>query len=108
MQSDNQIPDPQKIIFVIDSLHNKPDNNIREQLIFLVNELINKDFDSLLQLLYRIDVNENKIRVFLKENIDQNSASIIADLIIDRQLQKIETRKRFAGNKTHESDEEKW
>jgi hypothetical protein len=80
----------------------------RQQLIFLINELINKDFHSLVQLLYRIDVNENKIRTFLDQNTERDSAIILADLIIERQLQKVESRHRFSSKNKPASDEEKW
>ena len=108
MQSKNQLSIPEKIIFVTDSIQKMPGIEIREQLIELINELIKKDFHALVQLLYRIDVNEKKIRTYLDQNKNENSASILADLIIERQLQKIESRKQFRGNKNHESDEEKW
>ncbi|RZL44045.1 MAG: hypothetical protein EOP00_21630, partial [Pedobacter sp.] len=52
-----------------------------------------KHFSKLVQLLYHLDVSENKLRYLLKDNA--NSASIIAEAIIERQLQKIETRKAF-------------
>jgi len=61
----------------------------------------------LLQLLYRIDVDEKKIRYYLEENRNEDSASVLADMIIKRQLQKIESRKDFS-QKYNESDEEKW
>ena len=88
----------------------QPANNdhIREQIIALVNTLINKDFHSLLQLLYKIDVNENKIRSCLQNDSDTLSADIIADLIIERQLQKIETRKIYTPKNDSSFNEEKW
>ena len=49
-----------KIISVTNSLEVSPGETIREQLITLINELINKDFAALVQLLYRIDVSEKK------------------------------------------------
>lgn len=87
----------------------QPANNddLREQIIALVNTLIDKDFHSLIQLLYQIDVSENKIRSCLKNDTDKLSADIIADLIIERQLQKIKSRQAFSKNDTF-SDEEKW
>jgi hypothetical protein len=97
-----------KIISAIKSIQEIPKEKTREDLISLVNELINKDFHSLIQLLYRIDVNENKIRLYLHENSDKDSASIIADLIIERQLQKIESRKKFNQKNDAGDHEEKW
>ena len=99
---------PDKIISAANAIERISSEKTREELIFLINELINKDFQSLIQLLYRIDVNENKIRLYLHENSDKDSASIIADLIIERQLQKIESRKKFNQKNDAGDDEEKW
>ena len=81
--------------------------NDKKKLVSAVSMLINHDFAKLVQLLYRIDVSEKKLREALDENKDKDSAEIIAELIIERQLQKIKTRKENQGNK--EIDEnEKW
>jgi aspartate oxidase len=108
LQSEDQISIPEKIISVSNSVQETSKEKIREQLIALINELINKDFFSLLQLLYRIDVDEKKIRSYLKQNTNEDSASVLADLIIERQLQKVESRKHFRKENNQESDEEKW
>jgi len=97
----------EEIINLSGSLQPANNDHIREQIIALVNTLINEDFYSLLQLLYQIDVSENKIRSCLQNDTDKLSADIIADLIIERQLQKIKSRKAFSKNDTF-SDEEKW
>jgi|SRR5690348_632409 hypothetical protein len=97
----------EEIINLSGSLQPANNDHIREQIIALVNTFINEDFYSLLQLLYQIDVSENKIRSCLQNDTDKLSADIIADLIIERQLQKIKSRKAFSKNDTF-SDEEKW
>ncbi len=96
-----------KIIVVTESVQQNVDDEVYQQLTFLINELINKDFSSLLQLLYRIDVDENKIRLFLQQNLNEDSASVIANLIIERQLEKLSSRALFTKN-ADECDEEKW
>ena len=108
MNSKNQTTTSEKIIAVSNSIRKESVEKIREQLISLINELINKDFHALVQLLYRIDVNEKKMRNYLDENKNEDSASILADMIIERQLQKIESRKLFSKKNNEESDEEKW
>jgi hypothetical protein len=107
LEPENQQSLPDKIISAINSIDEKRKEKIREELIYLVNELINKDFHALIQLLYRIDVNEKKIRLYLNENFDKDSASVLADLIIERQMQKIESRKKFT-KKNEIEDHEKW
>ena len=52
-------------------------------------------------------VNENKMRYLLEQREGENAAELIADLIIERQLQKIESREKF--KKDGNIDEsEKW
>ena len=74
-----------------------------------INQLIEKDFQRLIQLLYRIDVNETKLRQILKENLDKDAAPIISSLIMERQIQKINSRKQSGRTPADEIDEnEKW
>ncbi len=108
MEKDKSISLPDKIVEVTNSLQPNSLNEIREKLLVLINELINKDFHALIQLLYRIDVNEKKIRLYLNEKPNEDAASVLADLIIERQLQKIESRKKFSRRNRSESEEEKW
>lgn len=99
---------PDKIISAANAIERISSEKTREELIFLINELINKDFQSLIQLLYRIDVNEKKIRFSLEENLHKDAAAVIADLIIERQFQKMESRKKFTQQNNAEDGEEKW
>ena len=108
MQQKSQLSLPEKILAVSDLIDQKNDEKLRQKLIFLINELIKKDFDALVQLLYRIDVYEKQIRLYLSKNRQEDSAAILADLIIERQLEKMESRKKFSENKNKECDEEKW
>lgn len=73
-----------------------------------VNELISTDFNQLLQLLYRLDVNEKKIRTLLETNKGIDSAPLITDLIIERQIEKIKSRRQFKQRDDTISDEERW
>ncbi|MER3498693.1 MAG: hypothetical protein C4308_08715 [Chitinophagaceae bacterium] len=78
--------------------------DLRNSLVNTVSLLITNNFGKLVSVLYRIDVNENRLRNLLK-NTEADSASVIADLIIERQFQKIEARKQF--NSSMDSEEEK-
>ncbi|UAY52054.1 hypothetical protein [Ferruginibacter albus] len=72
-----------------------------------VNYLIQHNFEKLVTLLYRIDVSEARLKQLLQQNSNANAGNIIADLIIERQIQKIESRKNFKQN-DNISEEEKW
>ena len=70
----------------------------RDLLIRRIEELAEKDMDKLMWLLYRVDVNEKKLHEVLKKTSPADFSSVIADLIIERQKEKVESRKKF-GNK---------
>lgn len=83
-------------------------SEIRRQLSGAINEMILSDFDKLVMLLYRLDINETKLRKILNETPSNDAGNIIADLIIERQLQKIKSRQQFSQRDNNISDEEKW
>lgn len=80
---------------------------LHQQLSAYINHLINNDFAALVQLLYRIDVSEAKLKLLFAENKNEDAGDIIASLVIQRQLQKIETRKMFQQENGN-GGEEKW
>ena len=97
-----------QVIQVIHSIEQDPHQKINEELTALISDLINTDFAALLQLLYRIDVDEKKIKLSLEQSAGEDTAPVIANLIIERQLKKIALRKQFGNSSHEECDEEKW
>lgn len=81
---------------------------LRQQLSIHINELIKNNFEALLALLYRIDVSEKKLKDVLSNNSTCDAGDIIADLIIERQQQKITFKKQFTNKSSGNSNEEKW
>jgi hypothetical protein len=81
---------------------------LRQQLSAEINDLIVHDFQKLVGILYRIDINERKLKYLLQENVGEDAAVIIADLIIERQLQKIKSRQEYRRDNTNINEEEKW
>ena len=51
-----------------------------------ITTLIQTDFNKLLQLLYRVDVSEQKLKTLLQKEKDKDAADIIAALIIQREI----------------------
>ena len=85
------------------------DHSITKQvLVEKINDLINIDFQKLVSILYRMDVSEIKLKELLNENPGTNAAIIIADLMIERQEQKIISRQQFRKKDENISDDEKW
>jgi len=107
MQSSKDISLPDKIIEAANSITEKPPEVFRLQLSSYINDLINKDFNALIQLLYRVDVNEQKLKTLLKQHQDVDTSLLIADLIIERQLQKIAT-KRYFDERGKSSSDDSW
>jgi hypothetical protein len=89
-----------------------PSTNDREALRYFIadhiNQLIETDFHRLISLLYRIDVNEEKLKKLLKDNEKADAGLIIADLIIERQLEKIKSREQFKQKDNDKGEDEKW
>jgi hypothetical protein len=83
-------------------------NELEQQLTSHINHLINTDFEKLVYYLYRIDVNETKMKQLLQQQGGENAAQLIARLIIDRQLQKIKSRAEHTPPATNEDDAERW
>lgn len=81
---------------------------LQHQLAGYVNDLIQHHFEQLISLLYRVDVSESKIKMLLQQQHNQDAANIIAALIIERQLEKIKTRRQFNRRDTNFTDEETW
>jgi len=84
------------------------DKMLFEQLASDINALIQTDFEKLVNLLYRIDVSETKLKEMLQAHPDRDAGHIIAQLLIDRQVQKIKLRNEFGKTQGNIADEEKW
>ncbi|MTI38149.1 hypothetical protein [Fulvivirga lutimaris] len=63
----------------------------------IVSYLLDRDMSRLLLALYRIDVSEKKVKQVLAEAEPGKIAESITDLIIERELQKVETRIKYSG-----------
>jgi len=73
-----------------------------------INELIKNNFNHLVQLLYRIDVNEARLKQVLKDNPNEDAGKIIAQLIIERQQQKAASKNATRQSEKDFNEEEKW
>ncbi len=92
----------------IEIIENQSYAKIHTQLGDYINSLIEKDFDKLITYLYRIDVNEQKLKNLLQQNPEEDAGNMIATLIIERQLQKIKTREQFSPRDNNIDEKEKW
>jgi hypothetical protein len=53
-------------------------------LIAYINDCIKNDFNKIVQLLYRIDVSEEKLKNILQSHPNEDAAKLIAILIVER------------------------
>ncbi|MEZ5007289.1 MAG: hypothetical protein R2753_03940 [Chitinophagales bacterium] len=84
---------------------------LRNWLIENIEWLLDHDFERLLSVLYRIDVSEIRVRKLIEQNEGEDAAGIMADLILERQAQKIESRKKYStpkDNKYFDDEAERW
>ena len=62
----------------------------------LINDMIKEDFSKLLQLLYRIDVSEVKLKNILKEHPNEDAGKLIAQIVIERLAATKKARESFS------------
>jgi len=72
-----------------------------------INHLVDTDFEKLIYLLYRIDVSESKIKNLLESKANINAGELIAHAIIERQMEKIDTRRKYKQEQDI-NEEDKW
>jgi hypothetical protein len=84
------------------------ENNFTEILAEKINTLIVKDFNKLIQILYRADISEQKLKAMLAENTTEDAGKIIGVLFIQRQMQKIRSRQDNRRDHNNISEDERW
>jgi hypothetical protein len=63
----------------------------------MINELIKTDFSKLVQLLYRIDVSEAKLKNILQAHPNEDAGKLIAEVVLERLAATKKARESF-GN----------
>ena len=70
-------------------------DKFKEYLTDRLTYLLENKYDALINILYRIDVNEEKLAKLFSETNRTFIPDALADLIIERQLQKIKIRQQY-------------
>jgi hypothetical protein len=78
-----------------------------EDLSEAINYLVQNDFSRLVQILYRMDINESRLKDMLAEHPDKDAGATIAALIVERERQKKLSRKQLKRD-SDIPDDEKW
>ena len=67
-----------------------------------IRNMILNDMDGLLRILYRMDVYEQKIKLALRDHEEKDAALLIADLYLQRILEKYESKKNSSSGEKAE------
>ena len=91
-------------------LREKRGEKLRQEIIEKIRSLVLHDMPALLAILYRVDVSEDKLRASMEDNKGTDSALLITDMLIERQLQKMILRKKNSTRTSGENipEDEKW
>ncbi|MET1057651.1 MAG: hypothetical protein ABWY16_20215 [Pedobacter sp.] len=69
---------------------------IRQKMIHAFSWLLDNDISKMMNILYRTDVDEERLKSLLVSRSQLPSAEVIADEYISRQKQKVETWKKYS------------
>lgn len=70
-------------------------SSFRLKLKKVIDYLLDKDFEKLIHILYRIDIEEEKVKYALSGVDDKTPSDLITEFVIERELAKAETRLRY-------------
>lgn len=73
--------------------------DLKTKLTEIISHLMDHNFEKLLWILYRIDVDEEKAKSLLSKHLPADAPAVLAELIILRQLKKEELKKQFENIK---------
>ncbi len=67
-------------------------NDLKSYLQFAIAWYIEYDFHALVNIFYRLDIHEQKFNTIIQEKIGDELTSGLADLVLEREMQKAKTR----------------
>src|SRR5688572_12778427 len=73
----------------------------------LINHLLLHDVNSLLSILYRVDVDEKKLKELLRDEPDRDAAVLLSEMIVERLIQK-EISRELNRRENDIPDEDRW
>jgi hypothetical protein len=68
---------------------------IKSKLVLIINHLLDHDLNKLISICYRLDLNENIVNEVLTNSPVLEISSSLADIIYDREMQKVQTRLKY-------------
>jgi hypothetical protein len=83
------------------------EEDLEKALSSVIHRMIDHELEKLFSILYRLDINEQKVHAALRKNNDIPPHIAIAKLIIKRHKEKLESRLKYKQDKDDDSVE-KW
>ena len=74
-------------------------NELKKVLIERITVMLDHEYDKLVNALYRIDLDEVKLHELFSDKNRESIPSVLADMIFERQIQKINYRKKYREGK---------
>lgn len=73
-----------------------------------INDMIVHDLPKLIQMIYRVDISEKKLKEMLLQNKNYEAGMIIARMVLERQKEKAKSRQLFKQDLPNDPDVERW
>ncbi|RYG25078.1 MAG: hypothetical protein EOO01_42940 [Chitinophagaceae bacterium] len=89
------------------SIKPSPGQDLRTMISLEINRLIVRDFNLLITTLYLLDISEKKLTAVLASNPGEDAGILIAELVIERELEKFRSRQLYRNDKPI-ADEDRW
>lgn len=80
-------------------------NTEKQAIIDYIDHLIANNFQQLINVLYKIDISENKIKLALQQQQNRKTAEVLVEMILERLQEKAESRKATKTNNFISEDE---
>lgn len=68
------------------------ENDLKSYLQNVIASYIESDFHALVNIFYRLDIHEHKFNTLMQEKLGDELTSGLADLVLEREMQKAKTR----------------
>jgi len=102
MQNDYEYSEPREVFSIISTNFELASGDvlsfeeIHRILTERIHELLEKNVEKLIFILYRIDVGQKKTDEIFNNPSKEEIASLLATAVIERQLEKVKTRRKYS------------
>ncbi|HMQ79131.1 MAG TPA: hypothetical protein PKE39_01620 [Ignavibacteria bacterium] len=103
MQNENEYSEPSEVYSIISTNFELASGNvlsfeeIHRVLTERIHELLEKNVEKLIFILYRIDVGQKRTDEIFNNPSKEEIASLLATAVIERQLEKVKTRRKYSS-----------